>query len=622
MNLATLIDGDLALRGVDLRTHPAALPPGMLAEAVNLRLTNGKPRPRGGIQFASPALPGAAQIAAKGPFYLAAVYRPVDGHDRILLVAEAQAYLFDTTTGELAASQNWALPGGTGVKGGRDVTDFIQASGSGVVSNDGYLLRGAQAVWHFQYDSEVAAATGFPASEWGMYYQNRIAVKSGAQQVSVSHYLDFTTWSTLTQFNVARGGGDYLVAAVPFQDDKVLIFGRKSIWLAYFGLGDAGYTGGLDAGGSWLRLVTNQFGCVARRSVVEVGGSIYFLSEAGVAQLTATLDLNLLGGSEPVSAPLQPVMDLLNTNAMDRAAAVTHRERVYFALPLSRVRVSVASVAVLQSVGGIRYASVHCAEPHGMSSGDTVELSGLAAPFTVLNGQWSNVAVVNANGFTVQVTLSQPLAAQQPVRGAQARPVVSRPNTVLVLNTVNRAWESVDELPTGVYADWLCVADQGGARGVWLVDRVLGPARYEWGTDDELGTVSAAGWPTLPQTLTFALTSPGYDAQAVAARLTTRRMTWGDPTKARRIRQARARFELAAGDAAALRVVTRTPADEEHQVTQTVSYTGLADDTVRVPVGVRGMEAHLEVEFESGAPKVSALYVEALQEPAAPQAQV
>src|SRR5574343_418468 len=98
-NLQTVVAGDSAWRGIDLRTHPAELPEGLLAEGVNLRLVNGRARPRGGVRFVQPPEPGAAGLRYKGPFHHAAVYRPVGSHDRIALICPGQVVLFDTLTG-------------------------------------------------------------------------------------------------------------------------------------------------------------------------------------------------------------------------------------------------------------------------------------------------------------------------------------------------------------------------------------------------------------------------------------------------------------------------------------------------------------------------------------------
>lgn len=614
-----MVAGDNAWRGVDLRTHPAELGDGMLAGATNLRLVNGRAKPRGGVRFTAPPAPGAAGLRYKGPFRHAAVYRPTDSHDRIALVCPGQIVLFNTLTGVAETSSNWAYPAGKYVTEGMEV-DFIQASGDGVTTDDAYLLRGLDdTVLRFRYTNTMetlaSARNGsdpwFPPGKLGVYFGGRIGVASGEQKLNVSDYLDFTAWSALQEYFVAKGGGDYLVGVRRFQQDKWIIFARKSIYLAYFA-SDA--TVGFDGqpiadNGSYLRTLTDQFGCVARRSIVEVGGSIFFLTDAGIAELNAQLDLNLLGGNEPVSAPMQPIMDRLNANGATKVCATAIRERVYFALPILGAEQTVSDVQVTSS-GAYQIAVVTLAEEVDAAylAGETVLIAGLDGSYSGLNGLHT---VASASGRIVTWYTNVGVLPQVPCHGVTAQAAPTRSNVIAVLNAVNKAWESVDELPGDLRADFLLVADAGARREVWLVDQTYGPAIYESGTVDMDGTYPQTGWPTLPQTLPFTLTAPTYNGEAVQARLTTRTFNWGDPTKAKKLRQGRARFRLAANDEAVVRVVARTPADETTTASAEV-LGGTTDDTVRIPLGVRCVEAHLEVDFTAGAPAVETLTAEAL----------
>lgn len=615
-NLQTVVAGDSAWRGIDLRTHPAELPEGILAGATNLRLVNGRAKPRGGVRFVQPPEPGANGLRYKGPFYHAAVFRPTDSHDRLALFCPGQVVLFNTLTGAAETSANWVYPSGETVTDSQEL-DWIQASGSGVTTDDAYLLRGlSNKVLRFRYTDTMRALddysvinTGqFPYATFGLYYQNRLAVASGPTQISVSDFLDFDAWSELAQYNVAKGGGDYLVAVKAFQGDKVVIFGRKSIWVAYFAIdATAGYTGSIDAETSWLRLITNQFGCVARRSVVEVGGSIFFLTDAGIAELNAVLDLNLLGGAEAISAPIQPVMDALNANGAGAACAVALRDRVFFALPVLGA-VQTVTAATVASLGAYRVAALNLATESEAGIGEPIMVSGFVGVLAGLNGRQM---VTGSSGFSVEFYTSVPATALAPVAGVTMQAAPTRPNRVAVLNTVNKAWESIDELPGLLRADFLLAADAGARREVWLVDRTYGPALYESGTQDMDGTYPSTGWPTLPQTLPFTLTAPTYSGDDVQASLTTRTLTWGDVTKAKKLRQGRARFRLNPADAAVWRLVARSPADETSTASVAV-VGGVSDDTLRLPLGLRCVEAHLEVEFTNGAAAVETLTAEAL----------
>jgi hypothetical protein len=549
----------------------------------------------------------------------------VNGTEQIALVCRNRVILLDPRTGNWSSDNLWKYPGTEEVLS-TDAVDWVQAATDTLVLETAFLLRGVgRPTLRFgyteametmaEYDPDVPGtqADKMPSGDFALYYQDRLAVATGKQQVSVSDFLNFHAWSLLSQFKIALGGGDYLVAAVPFQGDKVLILCRKSVYLAYFSpaAGALGYEGSLNVETSWLRALTSQYGCVARRTVVEVGGSIWFLSDNGVVELTATLDLNLLGGSEALSAPLQPLMDRLSANYAGQACAVALRERVYFAVPLQEAAVAVESVTVTPA-DGRQLAGLTCATEPEITVGATVIVAGLTGNLAVLNGEQTVAQVV---GRQVAIYTSAGVRPTGPVPGATLEPVETRPNAVLVFNTVNRGWESVDTLPGALRADWLLTVQTGGRRELWLVDRASGPARYEDGKQDMDGTYPSTGWPRLPQTLPFTLTSPAYNGGSVQGRFASRTYTGGDVSKGKRIRQARGRFRLASGDSAVLRVVARTPADETVQASLTVA-AGTSDDTVRLPLGTRATEASVEVDFVSGAAALEMVAVESVIEEA------
>lgn len=624
-NLPTTTEGDAVFRGVDLRTHPAELAAGVLAGATNLRLTNGQAKPRGGLRFVQPPEPPPfGGLRGKAPFYHAGLYRPVSGAERIVLLAASEAVLFDPMTGKVETDPFWRYPAGQNLVAGQPV-DWVQAASDTLTLESAFVFRGAgNKTLRFNYDEaftamdeyDTGSVTGtqsgkMVSGDFGLYYQDRLAVATGPQQVSVSDFLDFEAWSALTQFGINIGGGDYLIGAMAYDADKVLIVLRKSLYLAYFSptAGLAGYTGSLDAEKSWVRKLPVDFGGVSRRCMLMLDGFVIILSDAGLMKLSITLDMNLTVSSERLSDPISTIFDRLSANYADAACAVALRERVYFAVPIQGDGVRVASVQVIPGAGS-NVAGLVCVEDPGVNPGDEVVLSGLTGGLAPLNGLQT---IYTGADTLLTIKTGIPVTATAQQAGVWLEPIQRRPNRILVFNTVNKAWESVDELPGDLRADWLLTAQSGGRRELWVVDKFYGPARYESGTQDMDGTYPSTGWPVLPQTLPFTLTSPHYNGEGVQATLRTRTYTKGDVTKALRLRQGRARFRLAAGDAAVVRVVARTPADETISTSLDVA-AGEADDTVRIPVGCRVVESYAEVDFTAGAPALEMVTMESVGE--------
>jgi hypothetical protein len=138
-------------------------------------------------------------------------------------------------------------------------------------------------------------------------------------------------------FRVGKGGNDYIVAVHPWVEGTVLVFCRKSIWLAT--ISQVAATGGngfdIDSAVSKLELLTDEIGCSARRTIVTAGNFVYFLSDSGVYRLDARLDLKLRGDTKPLSDPIADKLQTLNTDLIEDSVAVYQDNRYYLAVPLA-----------------------------------------------------------------------------------------------------------------------------------------------------------------------------------------------------------------------------------------------------------------------------------------------
>ena len=123
-----------------------------------------------------------------------------------------------------------------------------------------------------------------------------------------------------------------------------------------------------------VKELTNEVGCLARKSVVIQGNTLIFLSDNGVYGLEFMNDYNLRGTREPMSKNIQPYIDRINKNKASGAVAAYFDNRYYLAVPLdSKVGVGDAS------------------------SGNNALLV-----FNFLNGAWESVDTYGKSGFLIQ----------------------------------------------------------------------------------------------------------------------------------------------------------------------------------------------------------------------------
>jgi hypothetical protein len=176
------------------------------------------------------------------------------------------------------------------------------------------------------------------STAWANYINNRLIVPDGKQNVMISDILDPDTFDVYWQsFRVGVGGNDFVVAVHPWVEGAVLVFCRKSIWLAtiaqYPSPDGSDFT--TETGISSITLLTDEIGCRARRSIATAGQYVYFLSDSGVYRLDARLDLKLRGDTLPLSDPINDQISDLNTELADDSVGFYFDNRYYLAVPLA-----------------------------------------------------------------------------------------------------------------------------------------------------------------------------------------------------------------------------------------------------------------------------------------------
>lgn len=608
------ISGDAQFKRLDMQSDPATLPPGVVQRSENFRFDAQGARVRAGVarQFA----PG----TDVGQILLAEVYLPDRANDRFALVTGRQLAIFDPANQTV---QSFPFPSGETIEDGEAV-DFVQGGlGSGTTPT-AWILRGFDKD-ALKFDgSAVKVDSAFKKGEFGLFYQDRFAVASTTQALSVSDFLDFGTWSELNQFQILKGGDDFLMAFVAYKEDFVIIACRKKFFLAFFdpSTSTGGYSGGLKTDSSFLRELTREAGLVGRRAIKEAAGLIWIISDPGIFAFQPQLDQKLTVLGLPISADIQPIMDRLSAKYASGAAIERLGYRLYFAMPISGEKVKVSDITVattttlgltlpftlpaLLSNGGL--ATVETETPHDLSPGDSVALAGVLD--ANLNGEFIVLSVTDSTHFTVGTNAQQGATVGEL---ATMQHVATRNNTIAVLNLNNRdqmhpqgSWESIDILPSSFHADFLKIADYGSSRRLWVVDRELGPALYEQGDADEIGTIE--GGVTLPFTLPVTLSAANFATVQIPGRLTGRENSFGQ--FAREVRAGRARLTLSDGDAGTLTLRVETPDAIVWEKTRDFSYEGNSDRYARKRCGKRGLNARVEITTTAGRPTVRSLEIE------------
>jgi len=204
-------------------------------------------------------------------------------------------------------------------------------------------------------DSAFAAKTktataSFPCpdADWGGYFRNRLIVPNpdaidtgvddNAQTILMSDILDDNEYALDGEFYMNKGTADYVVGAIPYQEDQLIVFNRRSIHMI---------SGIRNTSTAVHTEITRQYGCVSRKSICQQGPYTYFLSDNGIYVLAPGMDPAKTGEaiaiskvapvSIPLSRPINDVIDEVNfdDSTISKAVSIVHENKLFCALPIT-----------------------------------------------------------------------------------------------------------------------------------------------------------------------------------------------------------------------------------------------------------------------------------------------
>lgn len=141
------------------------------------------------------------------------------------------------------------------------------------------------------------------------------------------------TQGTVDAFDVDAGFGGVLTGMKALTDDLMVIYKERAIRRLQ---GTNPFGGSVDV--FELRPITDEFGCIAPRTIVQVGVEQYFLSEDGLRRLKPIQSYGDIDPQQP-TYPIQGIIDELNftTAVVREACAVFHKpsKQIWLSVPYS-----------------------------------------------------------------------------------------------------------------------------------------------------------------------------------------------------------------------------------------------------------------------------------------------
>jgi len=167
-----------------------------------------------------------------------------------------------------------------------------------------------------------------PASDHGLFFQNRVWVPNDRDELAYSDLGDYTRYLPVAQeFKLNQGSADAIVGITKFGKNAIVVGKEHRIIVLTNVYGNLASV--------WQDELTDDYGVVGRKTFVKRGRDLWFLTELGVMSIIQTDQNELQGTVQPRSEAVQPIIDRVNWPvARSTACAATWDSKFYLALPL------------------------------------------------------------------------------------------------------------------------------------------------------------------------------------------------------------------------------------------------------------------------------------------------
>ena len=159
---------------------------------------------------------------------------------------------------------------------------------------------------------------------------NRLfGVGSGSNRNTLyaSDILDASIWDLTNSIVVNADDGDEITAIVQYYQNRIIVFKKRRIFQVTI---PPDATSAAD----WtVQLISNNTGCVAEASAVQVNSDIFFLSDDGIRSLVRSAADDFTSVGLPISEVIKDVIQQINSAKIGIAAAHFYDNRYFLAIP-------------------------------------------------------------------------------------------------------------------------------------------------------------------------------------------------------------------------------------------------------------------------------------------------
>jgi len=142
-----------------------------------------------------------------------------------------------------------------------------------------------------------------------------------------SDILDASIWDAANSVVVNADDGDEITAIVPYYENRIIVFKKRRIFQVTI-------PPDMTSAADWvIQLISNNTGCVAEGSAVQVNSDIFFLSDDGIRSLVRSAADDFTSVGLPLSEVVKDVIQEINVAKIGIATAHFYDNRYFLAIP-------------------------------------------------------------------------------------------------------------------------------------------------------------------------------------------------------------------------------------------------------------------------------------------------
>lgn len=142
-----------------------------------------------------------------------------------------------------------------------------------------------------------------------------------------SDILDPAVWDLTNSIVVNGDDGDQITAIVPYYKNRIIVFKKRRVF-------QVDIPNDATTAADWVvSIISNNTGCVAAGTAVQVSSDILFLSDNGIRSLVRSVADDFSSVSVPISEVVKDVIQTINTDSIRISTAIYYDNRYFLAVP-------------------------------------------------------------------------------------------------------------------------------------------------------------------------------------------------------------------------------------------------------------------------------------------------